>query len=131
MSKDTNKKTAETLFASTAHNVLWANPKGEFFTSENLGALSLKTGQELEKFERKEATTSLEVSTSDTKELNANDTIAKIKEVTSLKELAQFEGDERKSVISVYGWKEKQLIEALKVVDSKAVNGNEETDGKK
>ena len=52
MSKDTLKQTAAQLFASTAHQVLWANPKGEFFTSENIGNLSLKPGQKLEKFER-------------------------------------------------------------------------------
>ena len=52
MSKETLKQTAATMFASTAHQVLWANPKGEFFTSENIGSLSLKPGQKLEKFER-------------------------------------------------------------------------------
>ena len=49
MSKDVNKQTAEKLFASTTHDVLWANPKGEFFTSENIGSLSLKAGQKLTK----------------------------------------------------------------------------------
>lgn len=50
----TLKQEADELFASTTHNVLWANPKGEFFTSENAGNLSLKKGQKLTKFERSE-----------------------------------------------------------------------------
>lgn len=130
MSKDTNKQTAETLFASTAHNVLWVNPKGEFFTSENLGALSLKTGQKLEKFERKEASKN-ETSEEKEYELNTKDTIAKIKAVVSLEDLKSFETDERKSVKDVYGWKEKQLTAANNVVGAKTENGNKETDAKK
>ena len=67
MSKDTNKQTAEKLFATTAHDKLWANPKGEFFTSENIGALSLKKGQKLEFFERsKEDTAKADSSTEGT-----------------------------------------------------------------
>jgi hypothetical protein len=53
MDKTTTKQTAEKLFASTTHDVLWANPKGEFFTSENIGKLSLEAEQKLTKFERK------------------------------------------------------------------------------
>ncbi len=33
--------------------------------------------------------------------------------MTSLKELKAYEGDERKSVKSVYSWMEKQLIAAI------------------
>lgn len=55
MSKDVNnKQAAEKLFATTTHDVLWANPKGEFFTSENIGSMSLKAGEKLTKFERTE-----------------------------------------------------------------------------
>lgn len=116
MDKTTLKQEADKLFASTSHEVLWGSPAGEFFTSEKTGNLSLKEGQKLIKFEK-----------SATKELNANDTIAKIKATNTLKELAQFSADERKSVQQVYAWKEKQLIEALKVVGATGTNGNEDT----
>lgn len=139
MSKDiTLKQAAEKLFASSVHLMLWANPKGEFFTSENIGSLSLKKGEKLTNFERPEEKEVIEASTSDTKELNANDTIAKIKAVTSLEVLKEFEADERKSVKSVYEWKQKQLTEAINVVGAKTVettpavtvNGNADTDTK-
>lgn len=50
--KTTLKQEADKLFASTTHEVLWANPAGEFFTSVNIGSLSLKAGQKLTKYER-------------------------------------------------------------------------------
>ena len=131
MSKDVNKQTAEKLFASTTHDVLWANPKGEFFTSENLGSLSLKAGQKLTKFERTEKS---EKEAADVKvpEVNIKDTIAKIKAVDSLEALKAFESDDRKSVKQVYDWKLNQLTEAITVVGAKNVaNGNEDTDTKK
>ena len=131
MSKDVNKQTAEKLFASTTHDVLWANPKGEFFTSENIGSLSLKAGQKLTKFERTEKS---EKEAADVKvsEVNIKDTIAKIKAVDSLEALKAFESDERKSVKQIYDWKLKQLTEAITVVGAKNVaNGNEDTDTKK
>ena len=131
MSNDVNKQTAEKLFASTTHDVLWANPKGEFFTSENLGSLSLKAGQKLTKFERTEKS---EKEAADVKvpELNIKDTIAKIKAVGSLEALKAFESDDRKSVKQVYDWKLNQLTEAITVVGAKNVaNGNEDTDTKK
>ena len=131
MSKDVNKQTAEKLFASTTHDVLWANPKGEFFTSENLGSLSLKAGQKLTKFERTEKS---EKEAADVKvpELNIKDTIAKIKAVGSLEALKAFESDDRKSVKQVYDWKLNQLTEAITVDGAKNVaNGNEDTDTKK
>ena len=131
MSKDVNKQTAEKLFASTTHDVLWANPKGEFFTSENLGSLSLKAGQKLTKFERTEKS---EKEAADVKvpELNIKDTIAKIKAVDSLEALKAFESDDRKSVKQVYDWKLKQLTEAITVVGAKNVaNVNEDNATKK
>ena len=131
MSKDVNNQTAEKLFASTTHDVLWANPKGEFFTSENLGSLSLKAGQKLTKFERTEKS---EKEAADVKvpELNIKDTIAKIKAVGSLEVIEAFESDDRKSVKQVYDWKLNQLTEAITVVGAKNVaNGNEDTDTKK
>ena len=131
MSKDVNKQTAEKLFASTTHDVLWANPKGEFFTSENLGSLSLKAGQKLTKFERSEKSEK-EVTDVKVPEVNIKDTIAKIKAVGSLEALKAFESDDRKSVKQVYDWKLKQLTEAITVVGAKNVaNGNEDTDTKK
>ena len=131
MSKDVNKQTAEKLFASTTHDVLWANPKGEFFTSENLGSLSLKAGQKLTKFERSEKSEK-EVTDVKVSEVNIKDTIAKIKAVGSLEALKAFESDDRKSVKQVYDWKLNQLTEAITVVGAKNVaNGNEDTDTKK
>lgn len=126
--KNKLKQEADKLFDSTSYEVLWGSPIGEFFTSEKTGSLSLKAGEKLIKFEKTE-----------TKELNANDTIAKMKAVTSLEALKEFEGDERKSVKSVYNWKAKQLTEAINVVGAKTVgitstvtgNGNEETEAKK
>lgn len=130
MSKDTNKQTAFRLFASTTHDVLFANKKGEFFTSENLGAMSLKTGEKLEKFERSEEKVIVEAAT-EKKELNANDTIAKIKAAISLEAIKEFESDERKLVKSVYDRKAKQLTEAINVVGATGANGNEDTDNQK
>lgn len=131
MSKDVNKQTAEKLFASTTHDVLWANPKGEFFTSENIGSLSLKAGQKLTKFERSEKSEK-EVTDVKVPEVNIKDTIAKIKAVGSLEALKAFESDDRKSVKQVYDWKLNQLTEAITVVGAKNVaNGNEDTDTKK
>ena len=131
MSKYVNKQTAEKLFASTTHDVLWANPKGEFFTSENIGSLSLKAGQKLTKFERSEKSEK-EVTDVKVSEVNIKDTIAKIKAVGSLEALKAFESDDRKSVKQVYDWKLKQLTEAITVVGAKDVaNGNEDTATKK
>ena len=131
MSKEILKQTAEKLFASTTHDVLWANPKGEFFTSENIGSLSLKAGQKLTKFERSEKSEK-EVTDVKVPEVNIKDTIAKIKAVDSLEALKAFESDDRKSVKQVYDWKLKQLTEAITVVDAKDVaNGNEDTATKK
>ena len=131
MSKDVNKQTAEKLFASTTHDVLWANPKGEFFTSENIGSLSLKAGQKLTKFERSEKSEK-EVTDVKVTEVNIKDTIAKIKAVDSLEALKAFESDDRKSVKQVYDWKLKQLTEAITVVGAKNVaNVNEDNATKK
>jgi hypothetical protein len=126
--KTTLKQEADKLFASTSYEVLWGSPAGEFFTCDKIGSLSLKEGQKLIKFEKTEK-----------KESNTNDTIAKIKAVTSLEDLKEFESDERKSVKSVYDWKQKQLTEAINVVGGKTVgttsvvagNGNTDTDTKK
>ena len=131
MSNDVNKQTAEKLFASTTHDVLWANPKGEFFTSENIGSLSLKAGQKLTKFERSEKSEK-EVTDVKVPEVNIKDTIAKIKAVDSLEALKAFESDDRKSVKQVYDWKLKQLTEAITVVGAKNVaNVNEDNATKK
>jgi hypothetical protein len=123
MSKDTLNQTASELFAKTAHQVLWANPKGEFFTSDNIGSLSLKPGQKLEKFERPQGVAEDEKVVA----LNAGKTIEAIQKVDSLKELAQFSGDERKTVKEAYSKKEAELIEAIKVVQAKTETGA--TDG--
>lgn len=130
MSKDINQQTAFRLFATTNHQVLWANAKGEFFTSENLGSMSLKADEKLIKFEREKAS---ETETSEEKEydVSAKDTIAKIKAIVSLEDLKAFETDERKSVKQVHDWKQKQLIAAINVIGSTTGNGNEDTAAKK
>lgn len=122
MSKETNKQAAEKLFATTAHDVLFANPLGEFFTSENLGSLSLKPGQKLEKFERPKEKASEEVEY----EFNAKDTVAKIKEVASLEDLKAYETDTRKSVKEAYEKKHAELVASIEVT-----NGNEDTEDQK
>lgn len=130
MSKDTNKQAAEKLFAETTHDVLFANPKGEFFTSENIGALSLKPGEKLEKFER---TPKEESIVEKVYELNAKDTVTKVKEVSSLEELKAFDYDDRKSVKEAVEKKAAELIATIKVVgtSNKAQDGNKETEDQK
>lgn len=134
MNKDTNKQAAEKLFASTAHNVLFANPKGEFFTSENIGSLSLKPGQKLEKFER--TPEKEEAAISGKKELNANASIAFIKVATSLEAIKPLETDERKSVKEAYDKKVLELTAAIDVVGAtdgatETQNGNKDTEDQK
>lgn len=128
MSKDINKQTAASLFASTAHQVLWANPKGEFFTSENIGTLSLKPGQKLEKFERPQDVAE------DKKEavLNAAKTIEAIQKVVSLEELKTFESDERKTVKEAFTKREAELVAEIEVnASTEGTDGNADTEGQK
>lgn len=138
MSKDTLKQAAEKLFATTAYQVLWANPKGEFFTSDNIAALSLKPGQKLEKFERPQDVPEDEKVVA----LNATKTIEAIQKVASLEDLKAFEGDERKTVKEAYAKKEAELIAAIKTAGATTEtgaasgtagteNGNEDTESKK
>ena len=123
MSKDTLKQTAAQLFASTAHQVLWANPKGEFFTSENIGNLSLKPGQKLEKFERPQDVPEDEKVVV----LNATKTIEAIQKVVSLEELKGFEADERKTVKEAYVKRKAELTAAINVTGANTETGA--TDG--
>lgn len=129
MSKETIKQAADALFASTAHDVVWANPKGEFFTSENICALSLKAGEKTTKFERPTETEEIPV-----KPLNALETIAKIQAATSLEDLKAFELDERKSVKAAYDLQNAKLTAEIKVnLDDKGEGtdtGNADTDKK-
>lgn len=143
MSKETNKQAAEKLFATTNHDVLWANPKGEFFTSENIGALSLKNGQKLEKFERSVKSEAEEVDT--VKPKNAETLIAEAKNIESI-ELAQLAKDveakskNRTTVIAAYDERIEELTAAIDVVGkvengtpegiTATGNGNEDTDKK-
>ena len=122
MNKDTNKQAAEKLFASTAHNVLFANPKGEFFTSENIGSLSLKPGQKLEKFERNS-----EVDETKVKTLNQGDTIAEILKVETVEGLKPYELDERKGVKAAYTDQLAKLTAAIDVVAT-TVNETQNTE---
>ena len=126
MSKDTNKQAAEKLFASTAHEVLYANPKGEFFTSENIGVLSLKPGQKLEKFER-----TPEVVETKAKALNATQSIEVIEQLATLEDLHAFEADERKTVKEAYAKRHAELVAVIEVKASEGTDGNEETEDKK
>jgi hypothetical protein len=130
MTKEEIKVEANKLFASTNHQVLFANPRGEFFTTENIGELSLKPKEVLMKLERPEETTETPV-----KPLNALETIAKIKTVTSLEDLATFEADDRKSVIVAYKEKHAELLANINVTidttDKVTGDGNADTDTKK
>ncbi len=125
MSKETNKQAAEQLFASTTHDKLWANPKGEFFTSENLGAQSLKKGQILECFERPQKE---EVVDAPAKPPSAVDSIAVIEEATTLEALVPFETDKRTTVIAAYEAQHAKLIAAIEVTSDTV--GTEGTEGK-
>ena len=135
MSKDTNKQTAATLFAATAHQVLWANPKGEFFTSENLGSLSLKPGQKLEKFERPAEKEVIEAIT--VKPKKADDLIAEVKNIATI-ELAELgkdieaKGKNRATVIAAFNERIAELTAIIPVVEptDETGNGNEDTEGK-
>ena len=138
MSKDTNKQTAIQLFASTAHDVLWANPKGEFFTSENIGKLSLKAGQKLEKFERTEETQEIPT----VKPASAESLIASVKDIATV-ELAELgkdievKGKNRTTVIAAFDERIATLTAAIEVkgaaneTGANATNGNEDTEDKK
>ena len=121
MSKDTLKQTAAQLFASTTHKVLWANPKGEFFTSENTGKLSLKKDEKLEKFERPQEQEVVEVLT--VKPLSAADSIAKIQEATTLEALFPFETDKRVTVVAAYNEQHAKLLAEIEVVGKTDVTG--------
>lgn len=125
MNKDTNKQAAEKLFASTTHDVLFVNPKGEFFTSENIGALSLKTGQKLEKFERNPETPEK------VKVLNQGETIAEILKVETIEGLKLFELDERKGVKAAYTDQLAKLTAAIEVDTTTIDNGNKDTEDQK
>ncbi|MEG3974562.1 hypothetical protein QT970_08045 [Microcoleus sp. herbarium8] len=113
MSTETNKQTAEKLFATTAHEVLFANPKGEFFTSENTGALSLKPRQQLQKFERNQVVLEEKVRT-----LNQDETIAQLLKVETIEGLKAFELDERKGVKAAYTDQLAKLTAAIEVVEA-------------
>lgn len=131
MTKEELKQAAETLFASTAHQVLWANPKGEFFTSENLGDMSLKKDEKLIKFERTEEVAAEEKQEQKEYDHNAKDTIALIKATTSIEGLEVYASDERKSVISEFEKQHAKLVAEIEVISSQEnTNGNEETDTK-
>jgi hypothetical protein len=137
MSKDTNKQAAEKLFTSTTHNILWANKKGEFFTSENIGSLSLKPGEKLEKFERTSEKEANEVPT--VKPATADALIANTKSIATIEmaELAkdiEAKGKNRTTVIAAFDERIAELTAAIKVVGATAetgANGNEDTEGKK
>lgn len=137
MSKDTNKQAAEKLFATTAHDVLWANKKGEFFTSENIGTLSLKPGEKLEKFERAAEKEAVEVPT--VKPATAESLIANAKSIATI-DMAELgkdveaKGKNRTTVIAAFDERIAELTAAIPVVgatDETGANGNEDTEGKK
>ena len=126
MNTETNKQAAEKLFATTAHDVLYANKKGEFFTSENIGALSVKPGQKLEKFERTSEAAEPKVKT-----LNQWDTIAELSKVETIEGLKPYELDERKGVKAAYTDQLAKLTAALEVVTTPVQNGNKDTENQK
>lgn len=125
MNTETNKQAAEKLFATTAHNVLFANKKGEFFTSENIGKLSCKVGEKLEKFER---TSEVEAKV---KTPNQGETIEELLKVETIEGLKQYELDERKGVKAAYTDRLAKLTAAIGVVTGTADNGNKDTEDKK
>ena len=126
MSIETNKQAAENLFATTAHDVLYANKKGEFFTSENTGSLSLKPGEKLEKFERTSEIVSAKV-----KLPTQGETIAELLKVETIEGLKPFELDERKGVKAAYTDQLAKLTAAIEVVTTTTDNGNKDTEDQK
>lgn len=127
MSKENFKQAAEKLFSQTAHNVLWSNPKGEFFTSENLGFLSLKNGQSLTKHIRPAEITE---ESKEAKPLSASEAIYLIDKTQTLEELAVYETDERKTVKAAFELKLDQFVKANTVVEATVVTTNTQ-DGNK
>lgn len=134
MSKENLKQTAEKLFATSTHNVLWANPKGEFFTSENIGNLSLKNGQKLTKFERAEVKEVTDVDT--VKPKKAEELIAEIPNIQTI-ELAELgrdveaKGKNRTTVIAAYDERIKELTAAIEVTgaQTETTEGTGTTEG--
>jgi hypothetical protein len=131
MTKEEIKVEANNLFASTNHQVLFANPRGEFFTTENIGELSLKPKEVLMKLERPEETTEAKKE----KTLNQGETIAAILKVETIEGLALYEADERKGVKAAYEDKYAKLVANIKVnldtTDKGTGDGNADTDTKK
>ncbi len=108
MTKEELKKEAKQLFETTSHNVLYGNPKGEFFTSEQSGNPTLKEGETLHKFERSEF-----VKAADAAEpLKAEQAIEAIGKATTLEELKPFEADKRATVKKAYDAKLAELNKA-------------------
>lgn len=48
---------AKKIFSQSSHDELWANPKGEFFSSKNHAELSLKKGEKVTSFKREQNVT--------------------------------------------------------------------------
>lgn len=131
MSKETLRQTAEKLFATTAHEVLFGVASvNEFFTTENLAQLACKKGDKPIKFSRsdfeaqeagKEAPKETKSDVKKTYPDNAKNTIAKIKATTTLEALAEFEteNEDRATVLSEI---EKQKAELIAKLEVKAEN---------
>jgi hypothetical protein len=118
MIKEELKQTANELFASTTHNVLFANPRGEFFSSKNMGQIGLGSDEELVEFNR-----STETEETPVQPLNAGETIAKIEAVTTVEDLKAFEADDRKTVQAAYTEKLEKLIAGIHVVGATGSEG--------
>lgn len=134
MSKDSIKQTAEKLFAKSTHDVLWSNPKGEFFTSENIGALSLKTGQTLTKHERpveKEAAAVDAVKPKKAEELIAEIPNIQTIELAELGRDVEAKGKNRTTVIAAYDERIKELTAAIEVTgaQTETTEGTGTTEG--
>lgn len=143
MSKDNLKQAAEKLFAATTHDVLWGNPKGEFFTSENMGKISLEKDQKLTKFER--ASNTVEAKNNDAsnviKPKTAEYLINEAKELETIEQVELFKEIEAKAknrttVIAAYDERIAELTAAIDVTTEGTdtlvpTNGNEDTEGKK
>lgn len=95
------KDQAQKIFSQSSYKELWANPSGEFFSSENLAKLSLKADEKLTNFKRDELT---EIAEESILNYNASiaiagfDLISDASELNSLLEQEK-EGKKRKTVI--------------------------------
>ncbi|QTV06052.1 hypothetical protein [Faecalibacter bovis] len=92
------KDQAQKIFSHSSYKELWANPSGEFFSSENLAKLSLKADEKLVHFKRDEIAEESILNYNASIAIAGIDLISDALELNSLLEQEK-EGKKRKTVI--------------------------------